>query len=126
MRFALLRQSCHFLLYFKEITQNEQDFEVKGYHIHAFRVQHNVTCYGYTIQIPRAGRFHAEKAKELGIPLTFWSHLQKGETMTDGDKVYTPDMVMGEKEKESKLRMSQIQDRFQLLLSRQRMLIFYM
>ena len=38
-------------------------------------------------------------AKELGIPLTFWSHLQKGETMTDGDKVYTPDMVMGEKRK---------------------------
>ena len=72
---------------------------MKGYHIHAFRVQHNVTCYGYTIQIPRAGRFHAEKAKELGIPLTFWSHLQKGETMTDGDKVYTPDMVMGEKRK---------------------------
>ena len=88
-----------FPIIFKEITQNEQDFEVKGYHIHAFRVQHNVTCYGYTIQIPRAGRFHAEKAKELGIPLTFWSHLQKGETMTDGDKVYTPDMVMGEKRK---------------------------
>mgnify|MGYP002554152928 CR=1 FL=1 len=88
-----------FSIIFKEITQNEQDFEVKGYHIHAFRVQHNVTCYGYTIQIPRAGRFHAEKAKELGIPLTFWSHLQKGETMTDGDKVYTPDMVMGEKRK---------------------------
>ena len=88
-----------FSIIFKEITQNEQDFEVKGYHIHAFRVQHNVTCYGYTIQIPRAGRFHAEKAKELGIPLIFWSHLQKGETMTDGDKVYTPDMVMGEKRK---------------------------
>ena len=45
-----------FPIIFKEITQNEQDFEVKGYHIHAFRVQHNVTCYGYTIQIPRAGR----------------------------------------------------------------------
>ena len=86
-----------FSIIFKEITQNEQDFEVKGYHIHAFRVQHNVTCYGYTIQIPRAGRFHAEKAKELGIPLIFWSHLQKGETMTDGDKVYTPDMVIVEK-----------------------------
>ena len=40
------------------------------------------------------------------------------ETMTDGDKVYTPDMVMGEKEG-IRLRMSQIQDRFQLLLSRQ-------
>ena len=95
-----------FPIIFKEITQNEQDFEVKGYHIHAFRVQHNVTCYGYTIQIPRAGRFHAEKAKELGIPLTFWSHLQKGETMTDGDKVYTPDMVMGEPRKGLKVTYS--------------------
>lgn len=88
-----------FPIIFQEITQNEQDFEIKGYHIHAFRVLHNVTCYGYTIEIPRAGRFHAEKAKELGIPLAFWSHLQKGETMTDEDKVYTPDMVMGEARK---------------------------
>lgn len=54
-----------------------------------------VTRFRFRVQ---AG-FHAEKAKELGIPLTFWSHLQKGETMTDGDKVYTPDMVMGEKRK---------------------------
>lgn len=88
-----------FPLVFKEITQNEEDFEINGYHIHAFRVLHNVTCYGYTIEILRAGKFNAERAKSLEIPLKFWSKLQKGETMTEGDKIYTPDMVMGEARK---------------------------
>jgi len=36
------------------------------------------------------------RAKEQGIPLKFWNPLQKGQTITDGDKVYTPDMVLGE------------------------------
>lgn len=58
-----------FPIIFKEITQNEQDFEVKGYHIHAFRVQHNVTCYGYTIQIPRAAVFMLKRQKSLAFRL---------------------------------------------------------
>ena len=84
-----------FPIIYKEITETEQDFEIKGYHIHAFRVQHNITCYAYTIEIPRAGRFHAERAKELEIPLQYWNRLQKGETIVQGEKTYTPDMVMG-------------------------------
>lgn len=84
-----------FPLQFREITEPEQDFSIKGYQIHAFRVNHNVTCYGYTIQIPRAGKFSAERAKELGIPLHCWSRLQKGETMEADGKTYTPDLVMG-------------------------------
>lgn len=88
-----------FQIRFREITEPEQDFEIKGYHIHAFKVQHNITCYGYTLEIPRAGRFNAESARAHQIPLIYWSRLQKGETITDNDKVYTPDMVMGEARK---------------------------
>ena len=29
------------------------------------------------------------------IPMKFWSRLQKGETITEGDITYTPDMVLG-------------------------------
>ena len=29
----------------------EADIEINGYHIHAFRVNHNITCYGYTVEI---------------------------------------------------------------------------
>lgn len=88
-----------FPIIYQEISENEQDFVIKGYHIHAFRVLHNIICYGYTIEIPRAGKFNAQRAKELNIPLLFWKHLQRGETVADGDLVYTPDMVMGEPRK---------------------------
>ena len=64
-----------------EITEPEQHISVKGYEIDAFRVQHRVTCYGYRVSIPRAGRFDAERAKSAGIPLQYWSRLQKGETV---------------------------------------------
>lgn len=84
-----------FELRFLEITEQEQDFSVNGYQIHAFRVSHNVTCYGYTLTIPRAGKFSAERAKSLQIPLPYWNRLQKGETIEENGTVYTPDLVMG-------------------------------
>ncbi len=84
-----------FSLKFIELTEPEQDIEISGYHIHAFRVKHNVVCYGYTISIPRTGKFSAERAREQNIPLKLWSPLQKGTAMEWEGKVYTPDMVLG-------------------------------
>lgn len=83
-----------------ELTEPEADFELYGYHIHAFRVNHNIACYGYTVEIRRAGRFQVEQAKANGIPQRLWSRLQKGETIAweDGN-VYTPDMVLGPERK---------------------------
>lgn len=89
-----------FSINYRELTEPVEKMEIKGYHITAFRVQHRVTCYGYTLEIPRAGRFDAARAKEQGIPLMFWSRLQKGETIRAEDgTVYTPDMVLGESRK---------------------------
>lgn len=85
-----------FEIKFIEITEPEADIEVNGYHIHAFRVNHNITCYGYSVEIKRAGRFDVERAKANQIPQRMWSRLQKGEIMTAEDgTVYTPDMVLG-------------------------------
>lgn len=84
-----------FRIKFRELTESRERLEVNGYIIDAFRVQHRVTCYGYSISIERKGRFDAEAAGRLEIPLNFWNRLQKGETICDGDRVYTPDMVMG-------------------------------
>ncbi len=78
-----------------EIAENTETFEFFGYTINAFKVNHNVTCYGYSIEIKRKGRFDAEKAKSLDIPLKFWNPLQKGNVMEYEGKVFTPDMVMG-------------------------------
>ena len=92
-----------FPIEFIELTKAEEELEINGYHIKAFRVNHNVTCYGYSIEIKRAGKFNLEKAQSLNIPKNYWNRLQKGETITGGDTVYTPDMVMGAPRKGIKL-----------------------
>lgn len=92
-----------FELKFIEITDAEFHLELCGYQIDAFRVNHNVTCYGYTLSIKRGGRFYAEKAQEWNIPLKFWSRLQKGEVITEEGMTYTPEMVLGPERKGIKL-----------------------
>ena len=78
----------------------DTQFIWKGYRINAFKVNHNVVCYGYSVEIDRQGRFNVDEAKRLEIPLKLWNRLQKGETVTDGEgRVFTPDMVMGEPRK---------------------------
>ncbi len=86
-----------------EITQPEQVFEMNGYRLKAFRVNHNVVCYGYTLEIDRVGKFDVEKAQALEIPKTMWKHLQKGETIEIDGRIYTPDMVLGAQRKGIKL-----------------------
>lgn len=84
-----------FPIKFIELTEKEEELEINGYHLKAFRVNHNVVCYGYTITVPRGGKFFREKAEENQVPMKLWSRLQKGETITFEERVYTPDMVIG-------------------------------
>jgi len=92
-----------FELKFIELKEPEETIKINGYEIKAFQVKHNVICYGYSIYIRRGGRFFPEKAIENQIPQKFWNRLQKGETITDEGRVYTPDMVIGPERKGIKL-----------------------
>ena len=78
-----------------ELENQDEYFEINGYCIHAFRVKHNVTCYGYSVEIRRGGKFSVERAKAQEIPLRLWNPLQKGQTVELDGRVYTPDMVLG-------------------------------
>lgn len=86
-----------------EITEPQQRFCFEGFHIEAFRVNHNVLCYGYNIIIERKGKFQIDKAMELGLDKKYWNRLQKGEVIELDGRIYTPDMVMGEQRKGLKL-----------------------
>ena len=88
-----------FEIRYAEIAEPEQSFSFDGFKIEAFKVNHNVLCYGYSLEIERIGKFQLEKAQELGIPQRCWSRLQKGETLEMDGRVYTPDMVLGEARK---------------------------
>lgn len=84
-----------FEIRFQEITEAEQIFFFEGFQIKAFKVYHSVLCYGYSMTVPRAGRFDRERALEQQIPMKLWSRLQKGEEITLDGIAYTPDMVLG-------------------------------
>ena len=92
-----------FPIIYKEIEGAEQTFELNAYRLKAFRVNHNVLCYGYTMEIDRAGKFDVERAKEQEIPQKYWKHLQKGETIETENGILTPDMVLGPPRKGLKL-----------------------
>jgi ribonuclease Z len=84
-----------FSLRFIELTDNRETIKIEPYVIDAFRVNHNVTCYGYSISIPRTGKFDVERAKAQDIPQRYWNRLQKGDIIEDEERVLTPDMVLG-------------------------------
>lgn len=88
-----------FEIRFLELEEAKQRIQFDGFYIDAFKVNHNVVCYGYSMVVERAGKFQVDKALELNIPKQCWSHLQKGQTIEVEGKAITPEMVMGEPRK---------------------------
>lgn len=84
---------------FIELENEFDQIDISGLRLEAFRVNHRVTCYGYSIVLDRKGKFDVDRAKALGLPVQYWSVLQKGETVSYDGKEYTCDMVMGESRK---------------------------
>lgn len=86
-----------------ELNGQYETLQVGEYNIEAYKLNHNVTCYGYNVNINRKGKFQVEKAKDLDLPVKYWSLLQNGESVMHQDKEYTPDMVLGPDRKGIKL-----------------------
>ncbi len=92
-----------FPIEFHEISGDEDELTLPGmpeFKIKAFKVNHNITCYGYSMQLARTGKFNVEAARANGIEQKYWNPLQKGEIIhTDDGRTFTPDMVLGEARK---------------------------
>ena len=78
-----------------ELGEAEHTIRLDGFRIEAFRVNHNVPCYGYSIIIDRIGKFQVDRAVELGIEKKYWSRLQRGETIETKEMTFVPEMVIG-------------------------------
>lgn len=102
----VIARELPFPIEYIEIEGNEQVFEINGYRIVAFKVNHNITCYGYSIEIDRAGKFDPQKAKDNDIEMKYWSRLQKGETIEADGRVLTQDMILGPARKGLKVTYS--------------------
>ena len=88
-----------FEIRFHEIGSPQETIDMGDYRLQAFKVNHNVTCYGYSILIDRLGKFQVDRAKALGLPVQYWNPLQKGNQIEYEGQIYTPDMVMGQPRK---------------------------
>lgn len=78
-----------------ELAQPIERLSLCGCEVEAFAVEHRVPCYGYAVRVPRAGRFHAERARALGIPQRLWGALQAGARVEHEGRTYGPEDVLG-------------------------------
>jgi ribonuclease Z len=96
-----LRDTLQFQLTFQvnihEVTQKSIVCNEEEYTIAALPSNHAVTSFSYKFEEkPRAGRFHPEKAKALGVPQgETWSKLQHGIefVLPDGRLIKTEDVT---------------------------------
>ena len=102
----VIAQDLPFEIRFIEIQGAEQTYDMGEFRLEAFRVRHNVTCYGYSMCVPRIGKFDVERARAQEIPQRYWGILQKGETVELDGHVWTPDMVLGPERKGLKVTYS--------------------
>ncbi len=58
-------------------------------------VRHRVPCLAYRADLPRKGRFDAERAKAKNIPLAYWRRLQQGEVIEAEGRLFRPEDVLG-------------------------------
>lgn len=66
-------------------------------------LDHSFPCLGYSFYIVRRPKFCVQKAISNQVPKEIWSRLQNGEFIVYENRMYEPDMVLGEKRKGIKL-----------------------
>lgn len=83
-----------------ELSEQEDTvYDVGEFVVRTLPVYHTVPCVSYTVEIERGRKFNPARASELGIPVPYWSRLQKGETIVHNGNTFTPDRVLGEPRK---------------------------
>jgi ribonuclease Z len=56
-------------------------FELDGLGITCVEAEHQVACLAYRLDVARGRRFLPQRARELGVPITDWGRLQRGEAI---------------------------------------------
>jgi len=92
-----------FELRFTELAGPEHALSFQDARLTFFALEHVLPCYGCSVELNRPGRFDAERARALGVPLAAWRCLQAGERVEMDGRAFTPDMVLGPARKGLKL-----------------------
>ena len=84
-----------FDIYITEWTDPEQTVSTAGFTVTGFALRHTLPCLGYTVEIPRVGKFDVEKATQKSVPLAVWSLLQKQKSAEYQGMIYQQSDVLG-------------------------------
>lgn len=68
---------------------------VPGLRMDSVALDHDVPCLAYALEVPRAPRFDAARARAVGVPPQQWHRLQHGEPVEVAGRVVQPDEVRG-------------------------------
>lgn len=78
-----------------ELPLQETTFSAIGLEITAFPLHHGIPCLGYRMQLHRAPAFDPLRARQLGVPVSLWRRLQRGEMVQVGNRTIQPWQVCG-------------------------------
>ncbi|MCX7665885.1 MAG: ribonuclease Z [Gemmataceae bacterium] len=85
-----------FPIIYREMTGDPHDeINQGGLKIRSCIGDHEIPCLIYRLSIDRGPAFLPDKAKATGLPVKYWKHLQRGETVTYEGKTFYPDEVLG-------------------------------
>lgn len=71
------------------------EFEVEGIRVRSMPADHMLPCLVWCLELKRQGKFDADKAGLLRIPVRYWKLLQKGESVNHEGRQLQPGMVLG-------------------------------
>ena len=97
----MLTGKLSFIIFFfhlggtNQVSEYIADFP-KNIRLSAFSTKHRVSSCGYLFELQRGRQFIPDKAKEVDVPVNMWKKIQHGESITRGDMMVTPEMVLGE------------------------------
>ncbi|MGN1318472.1 MAG: ribonuclease Z [Lachnospirales bacterium] len=80
-----------------------EEITIGEFNISTCKLNHKISCIGYSFDVKRIGRFNVEKATKLGLPKTLWSVIQKQGQVEYEGRIYTSDMVLGSDRKGIKI-----------------------
>lgn|SRR5262245_3345111 len=64
-------------------------------HVTACPADHDIMCLAFRLSLARAPAFQPDRAKALGLPVTVWKLLQRGEPVEHAGRVVQPEEVLG-------------------------------
>ena len=79
----------------RELADGDADELPGGMRLRAIDGDHRVPVLIYRVDLPRAPKFDRVKAQSLGVPVSAWALLQRGDRVELDGRVFEPAMVMG-------------------------------